>query len=146
MREASVLQVVAALMIRGDQVLACRRASHKASPGVWEFPGGKIEAGEQPFEALEREIQEELGLACRAVQSFDVSETHMGAQTIRLHAVICSFNFEGELSSTDHDQFRWLSINQLDEVDWAKPDHPAVSKLRAIGSLSHLNSRDLWSE
>ena len=142
MKEAAALQVVAALIISGDQVLACRRASHKVSPGVWEFPGGKVEVGEEPFEALEREIQEELGLPCRALDSFDISETPMGDQLIRLHAVICSFNFEGELSSTDHDQFRWLSINQLDEVEWAKPDLPAVNKLRTLGSLSELNFRD----
>jgi 8-oxo-dGTP diphosphatase len=141
MREAAVLQVVAALMFSRNEVLACRRAAHKASPGVWEFPGGKVEVGEDPFEALEREIQEELGLSCQAVQSFDVSETIVGAQVIRLNAIICSVNFKGELSSTDHDKFRWLALNQLDEVEWAKPDLSAVNKLRAIGSVSQLNIR-----
>lgn len=137
-----MVQVVAALMFNADRVLACRRAAHKASPGVWEFPGGKVEVGEGPFEALEREIQEELGITCRAIQSFDVSETPLGNQTIRLQAVLCAAVFDGELSSTDHDQFRWLAINQLDEVEWAKPDLPSVKKLREIGSFSGLDLGD----
>lgn len=138
MKDLPALEVVAALLVRGDRVLAGRRASHKSSPGFWEFPGGKVEAGEDPFVALEREIKEELGLYCRANETFDLSETKGDPFVIRLHAIVCEFDYEGEISSTDHDELRWLGVGELEEVKWAKPDLPAVRRLMGMESFSGL--------
>jgi len=65
METSNPIHVVAAIFTKGKKVLACRRASHKNSPGLWEFPGGKVENGESSFAALEREIKEELGFQCK---------------------------------------------------------------------------------
>jgi mutator protein MutT len=80
------LPVVAAVIRRGDQVLVTRRPLDKANPGLWEFPGGKIAAGETPQEALVREIQEELGCTI-AVSDHLITVTHAYPHlTVELHA------------------------------------------------------------
>jgi len=63
-----IKQVVAALMVRGDEILCCQRTEYQALPLKWEFPGGKIEAGEEPPQALQRELEEELGCVRRSAQ------------------------------------------------------------------------------
>ena len=123
------LHVVAAIIISDGRVLACRRAPHKASPGVWEFPGGKVDPGELPFDAIVREIQEELQLEILPVQTFDVSETVVGDFVIRLECIVCKPLAEFNLQSTDHDSFAWLLPSELLWLDWATPDLPAVSLL-----------------
>lgn len=60
---SDTITVVGAIFSRGEEILACRRAPHKAAAGKWEFPGGKVEDGEQPQAALARELHEELGIS-----------------------------------------------------------------------------------
>ena len=67
-------QVVAALIRRGDEILCCQRTEYQALPLKWEFPGGKIEAGETPSQALERELEEELGI--RAQIGPEITQVH----------------------------------------------------------------------
>ena len=123
------LHVVAAIIISDGRVLACRRAPHKASPGLWEFPGGKVDPGELPFDAIVREIQEELQLAILPLQTFDVSETVVRDSLIRLECIVCKPLAEFNLQSTDHDSFLWLLPTELLGLDWAAPDLPAVTSL-----------------
>lgn len=132
METSNPIHVVAAIFTKGEKVLACRRASHKNSPGLWEFPGGKVEDGESSFAALEREIKEELGLECKPCETFDVSITKVGELDIKLETIICPFDTVNELSSTDHDEFRWLASDELHTVNWAMPDRPAVKKLSVV--------------
>lgn len=132
------IHVVAAIFIKGEKVLACRRAPHKSSPGLWEFPGGKVEPGENVFDALKREISEELGFKCEPSYSFDESVTELGESLIKLESVICRFTGPGTLASTDHDAFRWLLIEELFSVEWATPDLPSVRGLSNQTSLGSL--------
>ena len=67
-------RVVAALILKDDQILACQRTRHQPMPLKWEFPGGKIEEGEQPRDALRRELEEELGI-----------EATIGNEVARIH-------------------------------------------------------------
>lgn len=129
METSNPIHVVAAIFTNEKKVLACRRASHKSSPGLWEFPGGKVENGESAFTALEREIKEELGFECKPSETFDVSITEVGELEIKLETIICPFDTVHELSSTDHDEFRWLALVELHTVNWALPDRPAVKRL-----------------
>jgi 8-oxo-dGTP diphosphatase len=134
METSNLIHVVAAIFTKGEKVLACRRASHKNSPGLWEFPGGKVENGESSFAALEREIKEELGFQCKPSATFDVSITKVGELEIKLETIICPFDTDHDLSSTDHDEFRWLASDELHTVNWAMPDRPAVMKLSVVGT------------
>lgn len=138
MQENGPLHVVAAIIVRGSQILACRRASHKAAAGKWEFPGGKVDAGESPHEALVREIREELGIHCEAIRTYDISDTPVGSQTIRLETVLCRVPSILQLKSTDHDEFRWLSTDDISTLDWAEPDVPAVMLLKQAGKFEQL--------
>ena len=92
METSNPIHVVAAIFTKGEKVLACRRAPHKSSPGLWEFPGGKVEAGESSFAALEREIKEELGFECKPSETFDVSITKVGE---RISAFVSKFWIDG---------------------------------------------------
>ena len=132
MNQKPIVHVAAAIFTKGDKVLACRRAPHKSSAGFWEFPGGKVEEGESSFEALEREIKEELGIDCKAKWTYDTSVTEVGDQLIRLETIVCESDHLDELSSTDHDDFRWLEVDELSTVNWAKPDRPAAKKLSIV--------------
>ncbi len=123
------LHVVAAIIISDGRVLACRRSQHKSSAGLWEFPGGKVDPGELPFDAIVREIREELDLEVLPVQTFDVSITPVGDQLIRLECIICYPLAEFNFKSSDHDSFTWLSPNALGDLSWATPDLPAVRLL-----------------
>jgi 8-oxo-dGTP diphosphatase len=132
METSNSIHVVAAIFFRNEEVLACRRAPHKSSPGLWEFPGGKVEPGETAFAALQREIKEELGFECKPRETYDVSFTKVGELEIKLETIICPIETDRELSSTDHDKFRWLAVNELHKVNWAMPDRPAVRKLSVV--------------
>ncbi|MEY4320737.1 MAG: hypothetical protein RLZZ471_678 [Actinomycetota bacterium] len=137
-QENLALHVVAAIIVQGSRVLACRRASHKAAPGKWEFPGGKVDLGEGSHDALVREIKEELGLDCQAIRTYDISDTPVGNQTIRLETVICKIPLIPYLASTDHDGFIWLLPGEISSLDWAEPDLPAVQRLSLLGAFESL--------
>lgn len=132
------LHVVAAIIISDGRVLACRRSQHKASPGLWEFPGGKVDPGELPFAAIIREIQEELELGVLPLETFDLSDTLTGDLLIRLECIVCEPLATFQLHSSDHDSFMWLLPNELLGLDWAAPDLPAVRALASLDSFTGL--------
>lgn len=129
MTEATPLHVVAAVIRRGDTVLACRRSADRSAGGRWEFPGGKIEPGETPVSALVREIREELGVIIRVVGELTSDDTPVGDRTIRLTCLDVELTGDAPTASTDHDDLRWVALSDLHALDWAEPDLPAVRKL-----------------
>lgn len=123
------VRVVAAIVQRDDRYLVCRRSPGKAAAGKWEFPGGKIESGEAPEEALAREIREELGADISVIRLFDRSETVVDSVVVDLACYVCELKGEAPIQSTDHDQIGWFAENELSGLDWAEPDLPAVKKI-----------------
>jgi 8-oxo-dGTP diphosphatase len=122
--------VVGAAVVRHGTLLAARRTTPAEAAGRWELPGGKVEPGEDPDEALVREVTEELG--CRvAVESWLEGEEPIGATHV-LRAAVCTL-VEGEpRAGADHEEVRWLTADQLDDVDWLEPDRPFLPDLRAV--------------
>lgn len=122
------INVVAGIFIDNNRVLAARRAPTKTMAGKWEFVGGKIEQGESPESALKREVFEELGVVCEPDYHFSTDTTVVGSLEITLACWIGTLGTT-MVSSTDHDDARWLTKNELWDVDWADADIPAVSRL-----------------
>lgn len=115
----------------GPRVLACRRTRPAATAGRWEFPGGKVEPGEDPAAALVREIGEELGCLIE-VRDWLASRTPVGNGLELEVATAVLTAGEARPRQGDHDAMRWLSADELDQVDWLEPDLPAVAEVRAL--------------
>lgn len=119
--------VVGAAILRGGAVLAARRTTPPEVAGRWEFPGGKVEPGEEPAAALVREIAEELGCVV-AVTGWLGAAVPIGERyTLR---VALAQLVRGEPTPVEHDRVRWLTVDQLDDVDWLEPDRPFLDELR----------------
>ncbi len=123
------MEVVAAVFTDGDRVLGCRRRADLPAAGCWEFPGGKIEPGEPPERALEREIAEELGIEIEVGELLDRSATVVAGTLITLSCYFVRVLGEPPAASTDHDQVCWFARHRLGWLTWAAPDLPAVRKL-----------------
>lgn len=134
MATAEPLRVVAAVIVRNGRILACRRNPGRSAGGKWEFPGGKVEHGELPEEALVREIHEELGV------DIEVGDLIHRATTSTESARVDLSSYEAQLTgtmpthSTDHDILRWMPVDHLRRLSWAAPDLPVVELLEGFAS------------
>lgn len=123
-----MILVVGAAIVRHGTVLAARRTTPPAAAGRWELPGGKVDPGESPDQALAREIDEELG--CRVSLERWLDGEHPIGPAHVLRAAVCRLVSEEPTAGTDHDELRWLGPEQLDDVDWLAPDRPFLGELR----------------
>ncbi|WP_067431805.1 (deoxy)nucleoside triphosphate pyrophosphohydrolase [Nocardioides jensenii] len=122
-------QVVGAAIVRHGCVLAARRTAPPEAAGRWEFPGGKVEPGETPDEAIAREIAEELGCSISVTGWLDgaapIGDTHvLTVATATISA--------GRPQPNEHDALRWLAPDELGAVDWLEPDRPFLAQLAGI--------------
>lgn len=125
-----MIEVVAGVLTQPDgRVLACRRAPGRSAAGQWEFPGGRVEPRESAEEALRRELHEELGLDAVVHALIDRSVTRVGSVDIDLATYRVPWVEAGPMSSTDHDELRWVSDSELGALGWALPDLPTVRVL-----------------
>lgn len=117
------------------KVLACRRAEGRHLAGLWEFPGGKVEAGESPEAALARELSEELGVGVEVGSRLEAaSEWGDGMVSIRLTAYFCRIH-EGVAQALEHSELRWCKSGELLGLDWAEADLPFLSEVMARQAL-----------
>lgn len=123
---SSVIRVVAAVFCMDNKVLACRKAPGKSLAGYWEFPGGKIEPGETPEQALAREIAEELSITANVGQKVTTTLHEYDFATIELTSFFCSIT-QGTPKLTDHDEVRWVTAAEAQQLQWAPADIPAVN-------------------
>jgi 8-oxo-dGTP diphosphatase len=126
-----VIRVVAGVLIRDGRVLAAKRAAGTREAGLWEFPGGKLEHGEDDATALVRELREELGVTVRVGAAVGVSEHAYAHGTIRLVALACTL-VDGEPAALDHAELRWLAPAALGTVEWAPADVPFLETVRGL--------------
>lgn len=120
--------VVGAALLRDGKLVAARRTAPAEAAGRWELPGGKVEPGETPDDAIVRELREELRIEARVV-GWLAGEAPIG-DTHRLRVAVCRTGQQPR--PTVHDRVRALGPEELDEVDWLEPDRPFLAQLRDL--------------
>ena len=123
----SKIEVVAAIIVRDRRIFATQRG-YGEWKDWWEFPGGKIEHGETPEDALKREIREELATEIEMDELFTTVEYDYPKFHLTMHCYLCTI-VNGELSLLEHEDARWLTIDELDSVKWLPADKDVIEKL-----------------
>jgi len=121
------IDVTAAIIVNDGKVFAARRKPGIHLAGFWEFPGGKLEEGETPEQCLARELQEEFTITTRVGAFVGESVFDYGTKVVRLMAYQVE-HLAGDFELIDHDQLRWLALDELSSVEWAPADVPLVEQ------------------
>lgn len=121
------IKVVAAIIIDNNKIFATQRGYGDFKDG-WEFPGGKIEKGETPEEALIREIKEELDTTINVNKKIDTVEYDYPNFHLSIDCFICNI-LEGDLVLKQHEASKWLSKEELYSVDWLPADKKIIEKI-----------------
>jgi 8-oxo-dGTP diphosphatase len=130
--------VVGAVIVDGPaggvrRVLAARRTGPPELAGRWEFPGGKVEQGETPEDALEREIHEELGVTVSVgVELADDGRAWPISDVYELRLFVTTAVVGEPTPGPDHDAVRWLGADELHDVDWLESDDQALDAVRNL--------------
>lgn len=122
-------------VIRDDEgnVLACKRSAERHLGGLWEFPGGKVDAGENDHAALVRELREELAITVEVAGRIGEPVVWSdGKVSIRLSAYLCEIS-GGTPVAMEHEEIRWCGLGDLAALDWAEADVPIVTEICGAG-------------
>ena len=124
------IEVVAAIIIRNGEVFATQRG-YGEWKGWWEFPGGKMEKGESPQEALKREIREELDAEIEVGKLLETVEWDYPTFHLTMHCFVCSLVSEF-LHLNEHEAAAWLSKDTLRSVKWLPADEGLLDKIAEV--------------
>ena len=129
-----LIEVVAAIIRKGDKIFATQRG-YGEWKDWWEFPGGKMEVGETPEEALKREIREDLSTEISVDEFIYTVEYDYPRFRLKMHCYLCSLLKEA-LHLNEHKAAKWLSVDNLDSVKWLPAD---VNVLEVIKSRNFIS-------
>jgi 8-oxo-dGTP diphosphatase len=122
-----ILSVAAGVLSDADgRLLSCRRSPEEVFAGEWEFPGGKLEVGEDIPTCIKRELLEELGVAIEPLRPLCVNRVLSGSVEMELHVWEVAW-VAGEISLSVHDKKRWLEVDELEGAKWIEADIAMIS-------------------
>lgn len=127
MEQRKIIEVVAAIIRDENRIFATQRGYGEFKDG-WEFPGGKIEAGETPEQALIREIKEELDIEIKVGELLHTVEYDYPKFHLRMHCFFCTIK-SGELVLREHEAAKWLTKETLNSVEWLPADLELIDKI-----------------
>jgi UPF0271 protein len=126
-----VVRVVGAAIVEAGRVLLTRRGERMSMAGKWEFPGGKLEAGESPREALVREVAEELGLEIETAERLGRGTSVHDGRRIELEVFVARQR-AGELRLVEHEEHGWFGAGEIAGLDWPEADLPVLPALERL--------------
>lgn len=120
---------IAIVLSEKSLVLIAKRPKGRSYGGLWEFPGGKLEAEESPSDAATRELREELGVHIDVVGELEpFDHTIDSGKVLRFHPLICR-HLTQEVTLTEHTEFLWAKPSDLSKLNFAAPDYPVIQQL-----------------
>ncbi len=119
------LEVAALVLIENNRVFCAQRKANGPLGGKWEFPGGKLESGEDGKSAIIREIREELGIEIEVESLVMTTEHQYDSFSLTMHAYLGKKK-AGKITLYEHQDSKWLDADQLHDLDWAAADLPVV--------------------
>ncbi|TAJ13823.1 (deoxy)nucleoside triphosphate pyrophosphohydrolase [Marinilabiliaceae bacterium JC017] len=125
------INVTCALIRKDGELLVARRGFQMDQAGKWEFPGGKVKAGESDEACLIRELKEELGVIVAIDSKLTPVEYHYPGKAIRLIPFICEI-VEGEPYAHEHDGIKWAAGDELTKLEWSGADIPVLNEYLAL--------------
>ena len=126
------VKVVAAIIENeNNEILCALRSPDMILPNQWEFPGGKVEQGEMPEEALKRELVEELKIETEIGNYIETSIYEYPNVTVKLMAYFATV-ISGEIKLSVHDEAKWISISEVENFKFAPADIPFIEKLKEV--------------
>ena len=128
-REKGPVHVVNAAIVREGACLVAQRGPGMSYSEKWELPGGKVEPGEGPREALRREVKEELGVEVDIGPLIAHAESHPGARTFQVEVYAAELA-QGTPRPGEHSQHRWCDPGKLDDLDWVEPHRPLLGAVK----------------
>lgn len=135
------LEVVCSLIIKDHRLLICKRNKHKSLGNLFEFPGGKIESGESKFEAIKREIKEELDVEIKPIKEITyIHYDYTDVETpfsINLYAILCTIE-NGEIKLIEHEQCAWVNENNINNFNFANADAELIKFLNKTNCLEEI--------
>jgi len=127
------IHVACALIERGGLVLAAQRSAVMSIPLKWEFPGGKLEAGESAEECLQRELVEEMGITIAVGRPLPLHTHSYETFTVTLYPFVCSMGSDA-ITLHEHAAIAWLPPGELQTLDWAEADWPVLEAYEQLQS------------
>jgi 8-oxo-dGTP diphosphatase len=125
-----IVHVAVGVIKKNNAIFICKRADEQHQGGLWEFPGGKVEAGESVFVALKRELIEEVGLTIHSSSQLMVIEHDYGDKCVKLDVHVVS-NFSGEAHGAEGQPSEWVAITELENYDFPEANAEIIEKIVA---------------
>ncbi|ATG59362.1 MULTISPECIES: 8-oxo-dGTP diphosphatase MutT [Pseudoalteromonas] len=125
-----IVNVAVGVIKKNNAIFICKRADDQHQGGLWEFPGGKVEANESVFAALKRELAEEVGITIHSSSQLMVIEHDYGDKCVKLDIHVVS-NFSGEAHGAEGQPSEWVNISELTHYDFPAANAEIIEKLQS---------------